>query len=157
MKIFISLGTQKQSFKRLCNLINESEVINEFDVSIQLGYTKYDFKNKEFKVYDFINEQEFINQIEKADIIICHAGAGILFSSLNKNKKIISIARLKEYKEHLNSHQQELLEKLASENYIIKLENNLDSILKNIDNIQLKKYVNENNYLEKIMKEIENL
>ena len=96
--ILVTLGTQKQSFNRLLDMIEKSNINDK--IIVQAGYTKY--KSKKMKMLDFVDYQEMDKLIKQADLIITHGGVGSIISGLKNNKKIIACPRLKKYKEHTN-------------------------------------------------------
>lgn len=81
--ILVTLGTQKQSFKRLLDYIEKSNI--EEEIIVQAGYTKYE--SKKMKIMDFVSYEEMDNLINKADIIITHGGTGSIIGPLKKGKR----------------------------------------------------------------------
>mgnify|MGYP002867149211 CR=1 FL=1 len=103
--IFVTLGTQDKSFKRLLDALEqaiESGIIKE-EVIVQAGFTKY--TSPTMKIFDLIDREDFNKYIEKCDLLITHGGVGSIITGLKNNKKVIAIARLAKYKEHVNDHQ----------------------------------------------------
>ncbi len=152
--ILVLLGTQKQSFKRLLDYVENISYKEE--IVVQRGYTKYE--SKKMKMFDFISYDELEEYVKVAHLIITHGGTGSIISSLQNNKKVIACARLKKYQEHVDDHQLELVSIFAKEGYILELnENNeLDDLVKKITNFKPKKYItNTNNFLKKLICEIE--
>ena len=111
--ILILLGTQDKPFNRLLEAVDKA--INDGyikeEVIAQIGFTKY--KSKNIKTFELIPKEEYENIIGRADLIITHAGVGSILTGLNKNKKVIAAARLKEYGEHTNNHQLQILNELT--------------------------------------------
>lgn len=60
--------------------------------------------------------------MKEADVIITHAGVGTIIAGLKLHKKMIVAARLKQYKEHVNDHQLQILDTFSKAGYIIPLE-----------------------------------
>lgn len=117
--IFVMLGTQNNSFHRLLEKIDEliqKEEIQE-EVIVQAGYTKYESKNME--IFDMIPRNELENYQKEANLIITHGGVGSIVSSLKQGKKVIAVPRLHEYGEHVNNHQQEIIQEFEEKGYII--------------------------------------
>jgi len=158
--IFVILGTQDKEFPRLLEAINleiKNKNIKE-KVVVQAGSTKYVSEN--MTILDYIPMNEFKNYIEKSSYIITHGGVGTILDSLNLGKKIIAVPRLKEYGEHENDHQVQIIEEFSKLVYII----NGSDLNKLGDNIKLlssfipKQYVSNNknminlleSYIEKI-------
>ncbi len=152
--ILVTLGTQKQSFERLLNMIENSSLKDE--IIVQAGYT--DFKSKKMKIFDFVDYEEMGKLVNRADLIITHGGTGSIIGPLKKGKKVIACARLKKYGEHVDDHQQQIVDIFSEVGYIFKLDedSSLDELIKKIRSQKLKKFVsNTDIFLENIRKEIE--
>lgn len=119
--IFVTLGTQDKSFKRLLEAIDreiENGNIKE-KVIVQAGLTEYSSPNME--IFDLIPSDEFDNYIKRADLIITHGGAGSILTAIKNNKKVIAAARLSKYKEHTNDHQKQIVKEFSKDGYILEL------------------------------------
>jgi UDP-N-acetylglucosamine transferase subunit ALG13 len=117
--IFVSLGTQDKPFLRVLqeleNLIKTFNIKDE--IIVQQGNTTYE--SNLFKSFKYVNNTQFVEYIQRSNIIITHAGSGSLFNAIKSGKKIIAVARLKKYGEMIDNNQTELAKKLAEEGYII--------------------------------------
>ena len=117
--IFVTLGTQNNSFYRLLeevqNLIDNKE-INE-EVVVQKGYTK--FESKDMQLFSEVSQDEFNKFIDQARIVITHGGVGSIISAITKGKKVIAVPRLKKFNEHVNDHQIEIIDSFNEKGYII--------------------------------------
>jgi UDP-N-acetylglucosamine transferase subunit ALG13 len=158
--ILVTLGTQDKSFVRLLEIV-ENAIIDgtiKDEVIVQAGYTKY--KSDYMKVFDYIPIDEFNEYIKNSKLIITHGGVGSIMTGLKFDKKIIACPRLKKYKEHVNDHQLEIVEKLSKLGIISFLEETteLSILLEKLDNIRPEKFVSNNkeftNKLAKIIEEI---
>lgn len=70
--VLVLLGTQKNSFNRLLEEIENcisSGIISD-EVLVQAGYTK--FTSDKMKIIDFIEIKDFNKILDKADLIITH-------------------------------------------------------------------------------------
>lgn len=117
--ILVMLGTQNNSFNRLLEEIDrliKKEVIQE-EVIVQAGYTKYETPNME--IFGLIPKEELKQYQQEARLIITHGGAGSIITSLQYGKKVIAVPRKHEYGEHVNNHQEEIVELFNSKGYII--------------------------------------
>ncbi len=151
--ILVTLGTQKEQFTRLLDMIEKSK-LNE-KIVVQLGHTKY--TSTKMELFNFINYDKMNELIDKADIVITHGGTGSILSPLYKGKKVIACARLAKYEEHVDNHQEEIVNLFAEEGYILKLTENdkLDDIIKIAKNFKPKKYQsNTNEFIKSLEKEI---
>ena len=120
--ILVLLGTQNNSFHRLLNEIEkniENGNINE-EVIVQAGYTK--FKSDKMKIFNLTSKEKLQELIKQASFVITHAGVGSIEMSLEQNKKIIAVPRLKKYGEHVNDHQKDIKQKLDEKGCIIGID-----------------------------------
>lgn len=116
--ILITVGSQKFQFNRLLQEIDklvEDKVIKE-PVFAQIGVSDYIPKNYEYK--DFLTQDEFNKKIDECDILITHAGTGVIVNALKKEKKVIAIPRLAKYGEHVDDHQIQLINEFKELNFI---------------------------------------
>lgn len=152
--ILVSLGTQKQQFLRLLNMVKNSKELQNERIVAQIGYTK--FQDNCIETFDFVDNYKLEQFIKNSDLIICHAGVGTIFQALQNNKKVIACPRYKKYKEHINDHQLEICEALEKEGFILTCLDgeNLDEKIKEARNKKFKKYIRNEDYLDILRKEI---
>ncbi len=155
--IFVILGTQKQQFSRVLDMIENSSILKDEEVIVQAGHTK--FESKFMKIYDFFSLEEMTEYIKNSDYVITHGGVGSIIDSLTLEKKVIAVPRLKKYVEHVDDHQIEICEKLKEEGNIETLKDgdNIDETIEKLKSNTYKKYVSENLYIQKIENVIEEL
>lgn len=144
--ILVLLGTQDKSFKRLIEAV-EKQVINKNikeKVIVQAGTTKYE--SKYLEIFDLLPEEELTKLIQESSLVITHGGVASILTALKNNKKVIAAARLKEYKEHDNDHQLQIIKEFKSEKYILELKDfdKLDLLLKESKEFKQKKYKSNN-------------
>src|SRR6202034_621264 len=107
--IFVILGTWRMPFIRPLKEIERliiAGVIKE-NVIVQAGVTQ--FPTNHMDIYSFFDKDAFDKLYNEASLIITHAGEGSIILGLKNNKKIISIARLMKYNEHIDDHQLDIL------------------------------------------------
>lgn len=156
--IFVTVGSQKFQFNRLLKEIDrliENNVINE-EVFAQIGTSDYKPKNYEF--VDFMTQEKFTKKMEKADIIITHAGTGVIVNAVKKEKKVIAVPRLAQYGEHVDDHQIQLIDEFKQLNFIESVYEieKLEEAIKNIRSKKFNKYVsNTDKIIESIEKFLE--
>ena len=154
--ILVTVGTQRQSFDRLFDLIRNSKELKKEELIVQRGYTKCN-NSKRIKAFDFIPLDEMEEYISKADLVISHGGVGTIFSAIKKGKKVIAVPRLEKYGEHINDHQIEICEALENEGYILYYKDGVDSLddlIKKAKNTNFEKYDSNDNYIQILRKEI---
>ena len=151
--IFVILGTQEVQFDRMLqmvdNLIEECGI--EEEVVAQVGHTKY--QPKHFSSIPFMDESKFQEYVQKASVIITHAGSGALFNAIKWGKKTITIARLKKFNEMPDDHQTELAKKLSLDGYIIDGTFDLVDAWKKLDDFTPR----ENDFYCNVQQELERL
>lgn len=152
--ILVLLGTQDKQFYRLLEAISkavDNKSITE-KVIVQAGISS-DYKDDRMIIHDFLPIDE-IHKLEKeAKYIICHGGVGTITECIKIGKKIIVAGREKEFKEHTNNHQKEIINEFYNSGYILKLEdfNKLDKTIKNLEDFKPKKYKSNNKNFVKSM------
>lgn len=119
--IFVTLGTQDKPFTRLLDAIEDEINIGNItdEVIVQAGFTKY--KSEKMKIFDLIPQNEFIDYMKKADLVITHGGVGSIVTALQAGKKVIAAPRRAQYGEHVNDHQLQIIKCFEKKNYILAL------------------------------------
>ncbi|CRL05232.1 CLUMA_CG018221, isoform A [Clunio marinus] len=158
--IFVTVGTTE--FNDLIRKLSKDEVFQLFkehlgckNLTIQIGKgesVSFDhFKGIEVEIFDL--KKSILEDIEKADLVISHAGAGTCIDVLKKEKPLIVVIN----DTLMNNHQIELAEQLSADNYLFHTSvKNLPNTLKNFDISLLKKYEKGNidgfiEYLDDVM------
>ena len=152
--ILVTLGTQKQQFRRLLEYIENSNI--DSSIIVQSGYTK--FVSNKMDIREFISYEEMDELIEKSDIVITHGGTGSVIWPLKKGKKVIACARLHKYGEHVDDHQTELVDVFSNEGYIKELndEVDLDELVSHMSDFTPKQFVSNNKeFIKKLKAEID--
>ena len=153
--ILVLLGTQNNSFHRLLEEIEKNinnGTIKE-EVIVQKGYTK--FKSENMTLYNQLPLEEIKKLIEKANLIITHGGAGSIINSIEENKKVIAIPRLKKYNEHVNDHQCDIIKSFDELGYIIGINNveELGDALKKVQKFEPRVYIKNTGNILKIIED----
>ena len=95
------------------------------------------------QIFDLIAREELDKKKEEARLIITHGGVGSIVGALKMNKKVIAVPRLKEFNEHVNDHQKQIVENFDKQGFIkgvfdIK---DLKQTIKEIDSFIPKKFI----------------
>ena len=87
--ILVLLGTQNNSFHRLLeeidNLITKKIITDT--IIVQAGYTKYEPKNENMKIFDFVSKDDLEKYQDEADLIITHGGVRFYNYIFGKRQK----------------------------------------------------------------------
>lgn len=141
--IFVTVGSQKFQFNRLLkelDMLVEKNGIKE-DIFAQTGYS--DYKPKNYKYKNFLDRDEFKEIMEKSNKVITHGGTGAIVGAVKQGKKVIAIPRLKEYGEHVDNHQLQIIDEFKKMKFISAV-NEIDELgeaIKNIESYVSKGYV----------------
>ena len=152
--IFITLGSQMFQFNRLLKAIDqqigEGKITDE--IFAQTGYSDYTPVNYKYK--HFLDRPEFEKMLEKAEIIITHGGTGAIVGALKKNKKVIAVARLAKYDEHVDDHQLQLIKQFMNSDLICGCKNcdELYKVIETAKNTEFTRYVSNT---ERIIRDID--
>lgn len=152
--VFVSVGTQKQQFTRIFQLVENSKVLKDDEIVAQTGNTKVE--SKKIKMLPSIDNNKFNEYIKKADFVICHGGVGTIFNALENNKRILVVPRLCKYEEHINDHQLEVACELEKDGYLIVYNDgeDFDKYVKKLKKFKPKKYISDEKFLDILRKEI---
>ena len=117
--IFITLGSQKFQFDRLLRAMDEfvaNGTITQ-EVFAQTGASTY--IPKHFPSRPFLDTEDFKQTIQKADVVITHGGTGAIVNAVKRSKKVIVVPRLKQYGEHVDDHQLQIMRTFADLNLVL--------------------------------------
>lgn len=106
MKYLITIGTT--SFDTLIKHIDQSPLLSNCDITLQIANGTYTPRN-----FSYFRFKKDILNIYNEHTIVTHAGAGTVFSLLDKGSKFIAIPNL----ERQDKHQLELARYLDLNNY----------------------------------------
>ena len=126
--IFVTVGSRNYPFDRLFKKLDdlyESGVLTE-KMFAQIGTSAYTPKHYDYK--DFISQEEFMERIKEADIVVSHGASGSIMKALNAGKKVIAVTRLEKYHEHINDHQIQNNEAFSSNHYVLMASPELDDL-----------------------------
>lgn len=126
--IFVTVGSRNYPFDRLFKKLDElyEEGVLTDSMFAQIGTSTY--KPKHFGYKDFISPEEFIEHVNKADIVVSHGASGSIMKALNAGKKVIAVTRLEKYGEHINDHQIQNNEAFSSNGYVLMADLELDNL-----------------------------
>lgn len=154
--IFVTLGTQKFQFDRLLKYIDEQIENGKIKEKVfaQIGNSTYQPKNYEYK--DFLDKTEFNEMIKESSLIITHSGVGTIIASINENKPVIVVPRLKKHGEHVDDHQLQIAESFSQKNFVISNGEEIEDLLNNIKKSKkhkFDKYKSSNKKIQSIIED----
>lgn len=101
---------------------------------VQAGASSYD-KHKVYSLREKISIDVFdyksslLQDIEEADVVVGHAGAGTCLEVLRRNKRLILVVN----ESLMDNHQSELANQLVEDNYVVK--SSISDLLDNLEKI----------------------
>ena len=126
--IFVTVGSRNYPFDRLFKKLDElyeDGTLSE-PMFAQTGTSTYTPKHYKYK--DFISQEEFLEKIKEADVVVSHGASGSIMKALNEGKKVIAVTRLEKYGEHINDHQIQNNEAFGSNGYVLVADYELDNL-----------------------------
>jgi UDP-N-acetylglucosamine transferase subunit ALG13 len=108
--IFVVLGTWEMPFIRPLLEIDAAARRGLLPQPIVVQSGRTTFESPYMKLVPFFGKEELEQMYEQATLVICQAGVGSIMLGLRKHKKVIAIARLARYDEHIDDHQIEILD-----------------------------------------------
>lgn len=108
IKLFVPLGTQKFPFNRLVKALNglvSSGIYAPQEIVMQS--TIYEEKPL-FTHHEIIPLEVFNSYLDNAEVIITHSGVNSIISTMNRQKPLVVVPRMKKYGEHVDDHQIEI-------------------------------------------------
>lgn len=109
--IFVTVGTQIP-FDRLIKAVDvlAPELGGEPVVAQTSGRGRY--VPQHIRTVGFLSPAEFDEYMDRARIVIAHAGMGTVISAVERHKPLIVMPRLARFGEHRNDHQRATAEQL---------------------------------------------
>lgn len=152
--VFVTVGSQKFQFDRLLKKIDQLAEAGKIaqPIIIQAGYCTYQPIHCTAKT--FLDHDEFAQMLDQADLIITHAGAGTIVGSIKRGKKLIAVPRRKEYGEHVDDHQLQILSQFETTGQICVCYE-VDDLEKALEQVEQIKPVGYKSNAGRIMDDIE--
>ena len=141
--IFITVGTHEQPFDRLLKCVDkmiDDGIIKE-EIICQKGYSTYEPKN--YMAEKLIPYEQMQENIKKARIVITHGGPASFLDPLKYGKIPVVVPRKKEFNEHVNDHQLDIVQSFDKMGYIIGVTDvsRLGEAIQKVESFQPKKYI----------------
>ena len=124
---FVAVGTHRHPFDRLLEVVDRAveEKLLSGPVVAQSGTCRYRPAN--FDARPYMSRDELTDAIDAAEYVVCHAGSGIISAALRRGHMPLVLPRLARHREHVDDHQVQIVEKLASLGLIVSLEERISA------------------------------
>lgn len=107
--IFATCGSTHLRFDRMMEAL---AILSTEDLYVQHGPAE---PPPHARAVEFLPFEQIVDNIAKADVVICHAGVGSILCAIRAGHTPVIFPRLKRYKETVDDHQAELAEALFEE------------------------------------------
>lgn len=104
--IFVTVGTTEQPFDRLLRAVGTLGI--EEEIVLQFGHSTFLPPNA--RPVKFLGFDEMKGMIDRARVVLCHAGAGSVLNALCFGKRPVVAPRLRKFGEMVDDHQLDLVE-----------------------------------------------
>jgi UDP-N-acetylglucosamine transferase subunit ALG13 len=118
MRILVTVGTALQPFDRILQYTDDAIAALTLPVTGVCQHGCSQVRPRSLLCKETLSRAEFDAEIANADVVICHAGVGTLWSSLREGHEPLVVPRLGTLGEHVNDHQLEIVEALHKEGRI---------------------------------------
>jgi UDP-N-acetylglucosamine transferase subunit ALG13 len=110
---FVAVGTWREPFDRLLEMVDDAvrDGVLPGPVHAQTGVSAY--RPRHYLAEPHLEPDELERAIAGAEVVICHAGSGIVSGSLRAGRRPLVLPRLREHGEHVDDHQVQIAGKLA--------------------------------------------
>ncbi len=118
--ILVTVGTHQLGFKRLIDEIERICLDNPClvrQIIVQHGNSLP--VKASISQFDFVPSKELAELQRSADLVITHAGVGSVMEALLAQKKVIACPRYFELGEHVDDHQVEWCQEIASKQWVL--------------------------------------
>lgn len=113
--ILVTVGTEKFAFNRLMRwveLLLEEGLLGDEEVVVQYGTCTV--LPEGTRVYRLLKEHDFQSLVRRARLVIAHCGEGTVLLLDGMDTPFLLVPRSHRYQEHVDDHQVELAQALAS-------------------------------------------
>jgi UDP-N-acetylglucosamine transferase subunit ALG13 len=99
--IFVTVGTNEAPFDRLLTAI--ARLGGDEEIMVQCGASKVRPANA--RCVDFMPFDELVAQVDRARVVVTHAGVGSVLVALGRGRHPVVVPRLRRFGEAVDDHQ----------------------------------------------------
>jgi UDP-N-acetylglucosamine transferase subunit ALG13 len=148
----VTVGNAKQPFDRLLSAVNVAFDLLPRPLVVQSGPSQIRIASADFQA-DVLPQSDFQANLRTAEIVISHAGAGSILSSLASGLRPIVFVRLSRLGEHVDDHQVEFARNMHQRGlvYICESGEGVIELIKRTDSsFRLGRHANTNKLVQAI-------
>ena len=132
--IFVTVGVQLPFDRLICAMDRFAADHPDIEIIAQTGVTPYQCRH--MQAYARLESREFQSFVERAELIVAHAGMGSILTALELGKPIIVLPRVARLGEHRNDHQAATSQYMAQAD-LVRVAKNLEELISLIANRHL--------------------
>ncbi len=118
MRIFVTVGNALVSFDRLLRWVDEAVASIAVPVEGVCQHGPSRVRPRALVPRENLSRAEFEIEMDRADVVVCHAGVGTLSDALRRGHRPIVVPRRAAFGEIVNDHQLEIVAALGQEGRI---------------------------------------
>ncbi|HBF07770.1 MAG TPA: hypothetical protein DHW71_02150 [Gammaproteobacteria bacterium] len=126
LKIFVTVGTNHNNFKRMLDMVDECLTFLEMPYILNVQYgtsTPYVLKEgQKGQSKSMYPREETQKLVADADLVFSHCGIGSIYNALVENKPTIIIPRLHKFSEFSDDHQLQIAKEIKQNPMILMLD-----------------------------------
>lgn len=110
---FIALGTHWQPFPRLMAMIELAILQGLLPGPVIAQVGEFSYPSDTIEAVTSVPPERVDELMRQSEVVICHGGAGIISTAIRAGRRPLVLARREALGEHVDDHQQEIVDKLA--------------------------------------------
>ena len=119
--VFVTVGNATQGFQRLLKAVDDAAgqgLFRDESIFMQTGNNP-NFRASHCEQQPFLPMSQFEAMLSDSSLVICHGGAGTLINVLRAGRIPLVMPRRRQYSEHVDDHQVELVQALAVDGRVV--------------------------------------
>jgi UDP-N-acetylglucosamine transferase subunit ALG13 len=122
MRLFVTVGNALVPFDRLLGWVDEALTALGEPVAGVCQHGPSRVRPRGLEAREGLSRGDFDAEMARADAVVCHAGVGTLWSAIRAGHRPLVVPRRAGLGEIVNDHQLEIVEALAHEGRIVRVE-----------------------------------
>jgi UDP-N-acetylglucosamine--N-acetylmuramyl-(pentapeptide) pyrophosphoryl-undecaprenol N-acetylglucosamine transferase len=118
---FVAVGTHRQAFDRLLHMVDNAAEAGLLPQPVRAQVGTSSFPARHYTATPWMRSEEIEQAVAQSELVVCHAGSGIVSTALRAGRRPLVLARLRREGEHNDDHQEQLADKLAQLGVVVRL------------------------------------
>jgi UDP-N-acetylglucosamine transferase subunit ALG13 len=119
---FVGVGTHTQPFDRLLRVVDRAATAGTLagPLVVQTGPSAQPVHGADLSTV--LAPETMSEHVRSARYVVCHAGTGTIATALRAGRRPLVLPRLERHGEHYDDHQQQIVDKLAALDLVVRLD-----------------------------------